>query len=186
MHKPAPTGNRAEQALPGLDTSVGGLVLLHVFFKRFFAALDLTHAEPSSAPRFTSLEAAQRAAALIWYAGTGRKDFGPEDMVLPAHLVGLPPHLAGAGPLQLDQTEEAIVRTLCESALQILVEDTLASVEALRQALLLRSGRLFIAGGPPKLILARHPIDTVLDELGRLPARVQLPWMPDPLLLEYL
>lgn len=186
FHTLAPTGVRAEHDLPGLHTGVGGLVLLHVFFKRFFAALDLTRVGPDSAPRFTSLEAAQRGAALIWYAATGQKDFGPEDTVLPAHLVGLPPHLAGAGPLQPDQTEEAIVRMLCESALQVLVEDTLASVEALRQAVLLRSGRLLVTGGPPRLILARHPIDTVLDELGRLPARVQLPWMPDPLLLEYL
>lgn len=156
-----------------------GLVLLHPYLPRLFAALDIA---AQTAPASLVPEKLPRAAALLHWLATGRDEAQEFELTLIRLLLGLPPDgpLAFAPPA-LSTDDRAEAEALLEAVRQHWPALRGSSIATLRESFLQRRGALIRQGGRWCLTPNRQAFDLLLSTLPWNLQWVRLPWMPAPL-----
>lgn len=174
----APRTHRQSPATDGaypLTVPHGGLILLHPFLPRFFAATRVI-AEGSKTPAPTELP---RAIALLHHLAVG-PDAEPCDFELPfiRVLLGLAPDAANSAGHTLSAADLAEAESLLQSVIAHWSALKSTSIAGLRQSFLQRAGLLHDTEDGWRLHLERGPFDVLLDRLPWALGTVKLPWMP--------
>lgn len=175
---PEPAPPVAAENAPGLPLRSAGLVLLHPFLPRLFAALGwIAAAHPVGQP-FPPASLARAASLLHWLA-TGRDEVCEFELGTAKLLLGLSPDAAlpvGGGLLGTAEREEG------EALLAAVVEHWSAlgktSIDGLRLAFLQRSGLLYPAADGWLLRPQDESYDMLLERLPWGLSVIRLAWMP--------
>lgn len=158
-----------------------GIVLANGYLTRFFSNLDLLKPDR----QFRDAGAQNKAALLIHFLATGETEAPEYLLLLPKVLCGIP---AGAPlefftPLDPSETEEAL------ALLQAMIGHWEAlgntSADGLREGFLKRNGRLRRSDDGWRLQIERQTIDILLDRSPFGFNVIKLPWMKDPLRVEW-
>jgi hypothetical protein len=172
---------RALDQLEQLYVDDAGLVILWPFLDRFFLHAGLLDQDR----RFADEHAPMQAIALL--SQLAIEDPEPPEFRLPLAklLCGLPPEAGFAlerplAPEQLDQCERLLAAIIDHAS--ILRDMPVASFRA---TFLQRSGALSVRDGAWLLQVERQAHDLVLDRFPWSWSWVKLPWMPDPLRVEW-
>lgn len=158
-----------------------GIVLANGYLSRFFNNLDLLKPDR----QFRDAEAQNKAALLIHFLATGETEAPEYLLLLPKVLCGIPAGrpLELFTPLAPFETEEA------EALLQAMIGHWEAlgntSPEGLREGFLQRNGRLHLADNGWRLQVERQTIDILIDRSPFGFNVIKLPWMKDPLRVEW-
>jgi hypothetical protein len=164
-----------------------GLVILWPFLTRFFARVGLLAPESGSgsAREFIDEQAQTQAIALL--ARLGLDD--PEPLEYRLALAKL---LCGRAPEQSFELERPLAPAQineCEQLLSAVIDHApilrAMSIASFRQSFLRRAGALSVESGRWRLHVERLSHDLVLDRFSWSWAWVKLPWMPDPLQVEW-
>ena len=177
---PEPSKNLARDALQVSLVSNAGLVLLWPFLPRFFAALGLLDGKD-----FRAVATREQGALLLQYLASGELETPESELPLNKLLTGLPLE----HPLPRELLIDAAVVAECEELQLSLIRhwDALGttSVAGLRASLLLRQGRLEPSAQGWRLNVPRAGYDVLLDRLPWGIGFVLLPWMTQPLFVEW-
>jgi hypothetical protein len=181
--------SRSAQRFQGLDeiyVDDSGLVLLWPFLERFFTRLSLLN---PSGRTFDSEHARWQAVALLARLGLG-DELAPEyQLSLAKLLAGVAPDLAPPldGPLWAPLEPDAIQE--CDGLLAAVLEHAPAlhamDPAGLRAMFLQRPGALTVRAGTWLLQVERRTEDLLLERLTWSWAWVKLPWMPQPLQVDW-
>jgi hypothetical protein len=192
-HDAAPRDDRMPQPKPrwpdddaeaGLLLPLAGLVLLHPFLPRLLQGLGL--AMPGTAMRPLSVDSLQRALPLLHALATGGDELQEFELGGAKLLLGLDPGrplsfaLQPAGP-----AERAEADSLLDAAIGHWPALRGTGREGLRTSFLQRRGLLRRGDGGPVLTLQSEPFDLLLNTLPWGLGLVKLPWMPEPLHVEW-
>ncbi|UCV27911.1 contractile injection system tape measure protein [Ferribacterium limneticum] len=195
LSQPAPDAGRfeksanfsvdREQAL-GLPLRSAGLILLHPYLPRLFAALGWISASHPPGEPFPWARLPHAAALLNWLA-TGRDEPFEFELGTAKLLLGLPPDTplpVAAGLIGDAEREEG------EALLGAVVQHWSAlgqtSIDGLRVAFLQRGGLLYPAPDGWLLRPQGETFDLLLDRLPWGLSIIRLPWMPGCLHTEWL
>lgn len=172
---------RALDQLEQLYVDDAGLVILWPFLDRFFLHAGLLDQDR----RFAGEHAPMHAIALL--SQLASEDPEPPEFRLPLAklLCGLPPEAGFAlerplAPEQLDLCERLLAAVIGHAS--ILRDMPVASFRA---TFLQRPGALSVRDGAWLLQVERQAHDLVLDRFPWSWSWVKLPWMPDPLRVEW-
>ncbi|HWN69395.1 MAG TPA: contractile injection system tape measure protein, partial [Haliangium sp.] len=172
---------RALDQLEQLYVDDAGLVILWPFLDRFFLHAGLLDQDR----RFAGEQAPMQAIALL--SQLASEDPEPPEFRLPLAklLCGLPPEAGFAlerplAPEQLDECERLLAAVIGHAS--ILRDMPVASFRA---TFLQRTGVLSVRDGAWLLQVERQSHDLVLDRFPWSWSWVRLPWMPDPLRVEW-
>lgn len=180
-----PTG-REQQPAPGMALRSAGLVLLHPYLPRLFAALGWIEAAHPQGERFPWERLAHAAALLNWLA-TGRDEPFEFELGTAKLLLGLRPDdplPAAAGLIGDAEREEGAA--LLTAVVQHWSALGQTSIDGLRVAFLQRGGLLYPAPDGWLLRPQGETFDLLLDRLPWGLSIVRLPWMPCCLHTEWL
>lgn len=192
---PAGADGPPRRSPPGEDASAGdhlvlplaGLVLLHPYLARLLQGLQLHSGQPGEALAPAVLP---RALALLHALAC---DTGPAaalelDLPFVKLLLGLPP-TAGLllPPAPLDEADSAEVQALLEAVRQHWPALRGTGLQTLRISFLQRRGLLRRAAGGSgwRLQVQAEAFDLLLASLPWSLAWVKLPWMPEPLAVDW-
>ncbi len=177
---PAETGPAAD--LFPLAVHQAGLVLLHPFITRFF---EYTGVKEKGAPRLLPF-ALPRAAALLFFAASGREEVHEYEIGLVKVLLGLRPETplpVCEGLLRPEDRDQA------EALLQSVIGHWGAlkntSLQGLRSSFLDRRALLREEEKGWRLQVERKPFDMLLDHLPWSITVIKLPWMKRPMYTEW-
>lgn len=177
--------NASESAL-GIPLRSAGLILLHPYLPRLFAALGWVGASHPPGEPFPWARLPHAAALLNWLA-TGRDEPFEFELGTAKLLLGLPPDAplpVAAGLIGDAEREEG------EALLGAVVQHWSAlgqtSIDGLRVAFLQRGGLLYPAPDGWLLRPQGETFDLLLDRLPWGLSIIRLPWMPDCLHTEWL
>jgi hypothetical protein len=168
----------------GLLLPMAGLVLLHPFLPRLLQGLGL--AMPGTAMRPLSVDSLQRALPLLHALATGGDEVQEFELGGAKLLLGLDPGRPLSFALQPASPPE---RTEADALLDAAIGHWPAlrgtGREGLRTSFLQRRGLLRRGDGGPVLTLQSEPFDLLLNTLPWGLGLVKLPWMPEPLHVEW-
>ncbi len=152
-----------------------GLVLLWIFFARFFEDLSLIRKEGKKNV-FINIAAQQRAVLLTQYLVTGKTAFEERDLVLNKILCGY--NVTSPIPLKLDLTEEE--RRACDIVLNSAIQhwEVLknTSREGLRENFLQREGVIRYKQGNVYMKVAQKSIDILVERIPWTFRTIKLSW----------
>ncbi|MEL7531899.1 MAG: contractile injection system tape measure protein [Bacteroidota bacterium] len=157
-----------------------GVIIAHAYLSSFWQKLDWVKEGD-----FVDLDMQERAALSLHYLARGERQAPEYELLLPKILCGLPlNHPLSAGQaLSKAETEEA------ENLLQAIIRNWGAlgevSNDSLREGFLHRPGKLELKSGKWRLQIERQTIDILLDRLPWSFSIVKLPWMSDPLMVDW-
>ena len=178
---------RGDGALePAIDREVGalvdnaGLVIAWPFLPRFFEQLELVHEKS-----FVSGRGQERALLLLQYLVTGESEIPEHQLVLNKLLCGWPLEEPVAGRVEITPREEQEISELCASILEHWTALGSTSAAGLRTSFLAREGLLKRQELGWNLTIERTGYDVLLDQLPWGIGFVMLPWMDDPLVVEW-
>lgn len=157
-----------------------GLVILWPFFPGFFEALGVV-----ANRRFASDAARERAVLLTAHLCDGAGEWSEHELLLGKILCGYPPFDPIATRIELSDVERGESHALLESVIGHWPALKSTSVEGLRNAFLRREGTLTAQEGSWKMEAARAGHDVLLDKLPWGFGLVLLPWMEQPLYVEW-
>jgi hypothetical protein len=173
-----------EDSEAGLLLPLAGLVLLHPFLPRLLQGLGL--AMPGTATRPLSVDSLQRALPLLHALATGGDEVQEFELGGAKLLLGLDPGRPLPFPLQPASTaERAEADALLDAAIDHWPALRGTGREGLRTSFLQRRGLLRRGDGGPVLTLQSEPFDLLLNTLPWGLGLVKLPWMPEPLHVEW-
>jgi len=157
-----------------------GMVLLAPFIPHFFRHLGLVDER-----RFINPEAQIRATALLRLAVTGKRKVAEYQLPMAKVLSGLAiDALAFLDPEVRDEEETEAI-TMLEAVIERAPILKRMSVAGLRGSFLLRPGVLRMRDGAWLLQVERQGYDVVLDRFPWSFSWVKLPWMDEPLRVEW-
>lgn len=173
----------------GLAVEDAGLVMLWPFLERLFQRLELVDPEPRTFPH---LRAQTRGARLLHALARGPAAYAEDPpeftMTLPKLLCGLEPD----APLDPDGLAEALPATFLDEGERLLEAVLghaeglgLRGVDGLRGSFLLRDGVLVSRDGAWLLRVAGEAYDLLLARVPWSWSWVSLPWMAEPLRVEW-
>jgi hypothetical protein len=157
-----------------------GLVLLWPFLAAFFDRINLVEGG-----RFASEGARERAVGLLHYVATGSSDCREQHLDLNKVLCGWPMTRPVQRDLVVSDAELREVRELLEAVIEHWEALGHTSVAGFRSAFLQREGRLRLAEFGWSLLVARLGRDVLLERLPWSIGHVVLPWMQEPLYVEW-
>lgn len=168
----------------GLLLPLAGLVLLHPFLPRLLQGLGW--APPGTAMRPLPSDSLQRALPLLHMLATGLDTVQEFELGGAKLLLGLDPGRPLPFPLQAaGAAERAEADALLDAAIGHWPALRGTGREGLRTSFLQRRGLLRRGGGGPVLTLQSEPFDLLLNTLPWGLGLVKLPWMPEPLHVEW-
>lgn len=171
---------RALARLDELYIDDAGLVILWPFLERLFTRVELLEK-----PSFRDELAQTKAIALLAYLGL-------EDPEPREHRLSFAKLLCGRSPEQpciLDAALEPELREECETLLAAVIDHApvldAMPIPQFRASFLQRAGVLSVRTGSWLLAVERQPYDLVLDRFSWSWAWIKLPWMPQPVTVEW-
>jgi len=157
-----------------------GLVLLWPFLTAFFRKLSLV--EDGG---FVTPEANERAVLLTQYVATGEAECSEHRLLINKILAGWPPRRTVHRELQVTPEEVRESNRLIGSVIENWPVLRNTSVGGFREAFLLREGHLALTEEGWKLRVERRGHDVLRDSLPWGVSLVVLPWMKQPLFVEW-
>lgn len=157
-----------------------GVILCHAYLNRFWQNLDWV-----KKGGFTDLRSQEQAVLSLHYLATGERQAPEYKLTLPKILCGLALNhpLDVRQELSLEDAEEA------DNLLAAIIQNWGAlgevSNDSLREGFLQRSGKLSLESGKWRLLIERQTIDILLDRLPWSIGIVKMPWMPDPIMVDW-
>lgn len=185
---PLPSDTRPAVESPGaLSEQAGdyflvgaGVILCHVYLSSFWQRLDWIQMG-----KFQDLTAQELAVLSLHYLASGEREAPEYQLMLPKLLCGLPLN----HPLNVSLTLSEKHAREAENLLSAIVQNWGAlgevSNESLRTGFLQRSGKLSLKSGRWRLLMERQTIDVLLDRLPWSIGIVKLPWMPEPIMVDW-
>lgn len=196
VQKPAPKAVAIPQPAPAPESAAGsatqvgddaiyvvlaGIVLLHPFLARFFGTLGLVE----EGGVFVSFAAQERALHLLHFLATGKEEPEEHETLLLKLLCGLPGTLPIARRVALSELE----RSECDNLLNAVISHWSklgnSSVGALRETFLQREGKLERLEVGWRLTVEQRSLDILLGWLPWGLSIVRLPWMAQPLWVDW-
>jgi len=159
-----------------------GLVLLHPYIVRFFENCGVK----DTASDVLRSSALPRAATLLHFLATGRKDLYEFELGLIKTLLGLQPEtplLVCAGLLTQEDIEEA--ESLFQSVIGQWSVLKKTSIHGVRFSFIERPGMLRQEENGWRLNVERKPFDILLDQIPWSISIIKLPWMQQAILTEW-
>lgn len=157
-----------------------GLVLLWPFLPRYFQATGVVQDR-----RFVSLASQERAILLLHFLTHGSAEAAEPLLTLNKLLCGWPLAEPIAKAIEISATEESESAALLAAATAHWKALKGTSPDGFRRAFLRREGRLSHQENGWRLLLTRVAYDVLLDSLPWAIALVMLPWMAEPLAVEW-
>lgn len=162
----------------GIYIENAGLVLLHPFLPRFFAALGIADEENILQP--------DRALCLLHYLATGQTDAPEYELILPKILCEIALETPVESSVELTEAETEEVSALLEAVIRHwdVLQNT--SPDGLRGTFFLRSGKVSLRDdGDWLLQVEAKSFDILLDHLPWSISIIRLPWMSRMLWVEW-
>lgn len=157
-----------------------GLILLWPYLIRFFRKLELIVDKD-----FINEEAKIRAVHLLQFLVTGSEKTREYRMVLNKVLSGYDLEAPLPAGFEITDSEREEAEELIQSAIDHWKVLKNTSIEVFREAFLNRNGKLSYDGNQWMLQVESQSFDMLLDRLPWGISIVKLPWMPDPLHVEW-
>lgn len=157
-----------------------GAVIVWPFLPGFFEACGLT-----AAKRFVDDAARERAVLLTAHLANGLREWGEHDLLLEKTLCGYPGDEPIASAIELLDSEQQQANELLESLIGHWKALKSTSVDGVRRAFLCRAGTMTGIASGWKLEIPRAGHDVLLDTLPWGIGLVLLPWMEQPLHVEW-
>ncbi len=158
-----------------------GLVILWPFLQRFFENLDVM-----TDKAFYDEAAVNKAACALQYlAEEGEGELFEGKLILNKVLCGIPPE-ATVEPLLLSTEEKAIAEGLLQAVISRGPHWKRLSSAGFRTSYLQREGSLRSRDGHWLLQVKKETYDVTLEKLPWGFATVKLPWMQEPLMVEWI
>lgn len=171
-----------EAEAPGLRVHAAGLVLLHPYLPRFFAASRI---ECDEAGRIVGASL-PRAAALLHRLATGREEIHEFELGLIKLLLGLPVEAPlPVAPGLLDAGDAKECNALLAAAIAHWSALKSTSADGLRISFLQRHGLLHDSGGHWQLHIESEGFDVLLAQLPWSISLIKLPWMTKPIFTDW-
>ncbi|QEM04683.1 hypothetical protein DIU31_014615 [Mucilaginibacter rubeus] len=174
------TSSKKEEEIAGTYVNQAGLVILHPFLEYFFKDFGLLQDND-----FVDLPARQLAVHLLHYLGTGNVNAFEYDLYFEKFLcrwpLDEPLEREAEIPQRMLDEGDNMLRTVIKywKALKN------TSPGGLREAFLIRNGKLIEAEQPARLIVERMDLDILLSSLPWGIGVVKLPWMNEPFYVEW-
>src|SRR5258705_4852958 len=157
-----------------------GAVIVWPFLPGLFEACGLI-----AEKRFVDDAARERAVLLTAHLVDGATEWGEHDLLVEKTLCGCAPDAPMAAALELRPDEQRQATELLASVIQHWAALKSTSVDGLRRAFLCRTGTLTAIASGWKLDIPRAGHDVLLDRLPWGIGVVLLPWMEQPLHVEW-
>lgn len=164
----------------GIYVQNAGIVIVWPFITQLFDALKFTEDR-----RFTSEEKQCRAVHLLQYLVSGAENSSEDRLVLNKLLCGLKLNAPIPKQLTLLQEEKEAAEALVKAAISHWPEMKNTSVGGFREAFLIREGKLIRNRNDRLLKVAQQSYDIIMDRLPWAISIVKLPWMREPLFVEW-
>jgi len=162
----------------GLYIENAGLVILHPFLPQLFSALSIATDDAIVLP--------DRGLSLLHYLATGQTIAPEYELVLGKVLCNVPLETPVESNVELSQTECEEATALLEAVVRHWDALRNTSSDGLREAFLLRPGKLSLSeSGEWLLRVEPQSIDILLDQLPWGISRIKLPWMDTMLNVEW-
>jgi len=165
------------QAKEGIFINNAGLVLLHPFLGRFFEGLDV-----AAGPRLLQ---PVRALHLLHYLSSGLTPAVEYELALPKILCNWPLTKPVEAGLELRASEKDEAVALLEAVIAHWTALRNTSPDGLREAFLLRAGKLSLHDGDWLLQIESRTIDILFNQLPWGISMIKLPWMNKVLAVEW-
>lgn len=174
------TSSKKEEEIAGTYVAQAGLVILHPFLEYFFKDFGLLQDND-----FVDLPARQLAVHLLHYLGTGNVNAFEYDLYFEKFLCRWPLD----EPLERDVEIPQRMLDEGDNMLRTVIKYWKAlkstSPGGLRDAFLIRNGKLIEAEQPVRLIVERMDLDILLSSLPWGIGVIKLPWMDEPFYVEW-
>jgi Contractile injection system tape measure protein len=164
----------------GIYLPNAGLILVHPFLSTLFHRVGFW-----DGAGFVDVVARQRAVLLLHYVATGDRHPPEHALVLPKLLCGYALEMPMPGELELTADECGEAVSLLENVVQRWEKLGSSSIEGLREGFLQRPGKLFDKGGRLYLQLESSGVDVLLDYLPWGLSIVKMPWLAEPIYVEW-
>ena len=161
-------------------TKSAGIVILHPFLLRFF---DANHLLDNS--RFRSDRERSTAVHLLHFLATGEEAPEEHETHLYKLLCGYPVMAPLIRDLSIDEDRRAESESLIRSVVGHWSKLKKTSPEGLRDGFLRREGKISRDAAGWHLTVEQRHIDVLLDYLPWQVSVIRLPWMPEPLWVDW-
>ncbi|MDN5289507.1 MAG: hypothetical protein JWR38_5781 [Mucilaginibacter sp.] len=171
----ASSKNKKQNGIPELESlyiKSSGIVILHYFLKPFFTDLKFLNDKG-----FINDTAHQRAVLLLHYLATGDTEAAEFDLTLQKILCGYPLDETLPASIILSKKEKMESKKLLEAIVAHWVPMKNTSVNGLRDAFLMRDGKLITKENSWLLTVEHRTIDVLLGKLPWGFSIIRLPWM---------
>lgn len=175
LSKQVAAGNKKDNNIQGqqsLYIKSSGIVILHYFLKPFFDGLGLL-----DEGNFKDDIAHQRAVLLLHYLATGETEVAEFDLTLQKILCGYSLNETLPTVIILSKKEKIESKKLLEAIIDHWTPMKNTSVEGLRDAFLLRDGKLTTKENGWLLTVEQRTLDLLLGKLPWGFSTIRLPWM---------
>ncbi len=164
----------------GLFVNHAGLILLHPFLEYFFRNCGLL-----AEKLFNDENARNTAIHLLYYIATGKKDPPEHELLFHKFLCGMDPELPLPRKIRIRQSMLDEADKLIKSAIDHWKMLKRTSPQGLREGFLERKGKLILDNFQHRLIIEGKTIDVLLSGLPWGYGVVKLPWLKQPLIVDW-
>ncbi|MFC0513965.1 contractile injection system tape measure protein [Mucilaginibacter angelicae] len=176
---PEPSQEKAEE-IAGTFVNQAGLVILHPFMEYFFKDFGLLQDND-----FVDLPARQMAVHLLHYLGTGNVNAFEYDLYFEKFLCRWPVDEPIEREVEIPQRMLDEGDNMLRTVIKYWKALKNTSPGGLREAFLMRNGKLIEAEQPARLIVERMDLDILLSSLPWGIGVIKLPWMDEPFYVEW-
>jgi len=164
----------------GFFVDHAGLILLHPFLEYFFRDCGLL-----AKKHFRDENARNTAIHLLYYLATGKKNPPEHELLFHKFLCGMDPELPIPRKIPIRQSMLDEADQLLQSAIGHWKILKRTSPQGLREGFLLRKGKLILDDFQHRLIIEGNTIDVLLSGLPWGYGVVKLPWLKQPLIVDW-
>jgi hypothetical protein len=174
------TSPEKKEEVDGVYVNQAGLVILHPFLEYFLKDFGLLQDND-----FVDLPARQLAVHLLHYLGTGNVNAFEYDLYFEKFLCRWPAEEPLEREVEIPQRMLDEGDNMLRTAIKYWKGLKNTSPGGLREAFLMRNGKLIEAEQPARLIVERMDLDILLSSLPWGIGVIKLPWMDEPFYVEW-
>jgi hypothetical protein len=174
------TSSAKKEEVDGVYVNQAGLVILHPFLEYFLKDFGLLQDSD-----FVDLPARQLAVHLLHYLGTGNVNAFEYDLYFEKFLCRWPAEEPLEHEIEIPQRMLDEGDNMLRTVIKYWKGLKSTSPGGLREAFLMRNGKLIEAEQPARLIVERMDLDILLSSLPWGIGVIKLPWMNEPFYVEW-